>query len=94
MVRPHPSGADGYINPASFREVSAADHSRRVTDVMAASQRPADFATLFQPSGLPAWETIPSWYVAAQDHTIPPATQRFMAQRAEATVVEVRAHTS
>jgi pimeloyl-ACP methyl ester carboxylesterase len=92
VIRPHPDGADGYINPASFREIFAADLSRRVTDVMAASQRPADLATLFQPSGLPAWEEIPSWYVvAAQDHTIPPATQRFMAQRADATTVEVRA---
>jgi len=92
VVRPHPTGADGYINPATFREIFAADLPRRITDVMAASQRPADVATLFQPSGPPAWETIPSWYVVAtQDHTIPPATQRIMAQRADATTVEIRA---
>jgi pimeloyl-ACP methyl ester carboxylesterase len=91
VVRPHPGGADGYINPAVFRDIFAADLPRHVTDVMAASQRPADVGTLFQPSGPPAWETIPSWYVvASQDHTIPPATQRFMAQRAEATTVEIR----
>ena len=37
-----------------------------------------------------AWATIPAWYlVATQDHAIPPATQRFMAQRAGAHVVEV-----
>jgi pimeloyl-ACP methyl ester carboxylesterase len=92
VVRPHPTGADGYVNPASFRDIFAADLPRRVTEVMAASQRPADVATLFQPSGPPAWETIPSWYlVAAEDHTIPPATQRFMAHRADAAIVEVRA---
>ena len=91
VVRPHPGGADGYINPAVFREIFAADLPRHVTNVMAASQRPADVGTLFQPSGPPAWETIPSWYVvASKDHTIPPATQRFMAERAGATTVEIR----
>ena len=35
--------------------------------------------------------TIPSWYLVAQDdHAIPPATERFMAQRAGSTVREVR----
>jgi pimeloyl-ACP methyl ester carboxylesterase len=49
---------------------------------MAASQRPAELATLGQPSGVPAWKTIPSWYlVANQDHAIPPAAERFMAHR-------------
>jgi pimeloyl-ACP methyl ester carboxylesterase len=91
IVRPTPTGADGYINPATFRDIFAADLPRDVTVAMAASQRPADLATLGQPSGEPAWQTIPSWYVvASEDHTIPPATQRFMAQRAGATTVEVR----
>src|SRR6266478_3675642 len=41
-------------------------------------------------SGEPAWKTIPSWYmVATQDHALPPATERFMAQRAHASIVEV-----
>jgi pimeloyl-ACP methyl ester carboxylesterase len=91
VVRPHATGADGYINPAVFREIFAADLPRHVTAVMAASQRPADVGTLFQPSGPAAWETVPSWYVvASEDHTIPPATQRFMAERAGATTVEIR----
>ena len=91
VVRPHATGADGYINPAVFREIFAADLPRHVTDVMAASQRPADVGTLFQPSGPAAWEGIPSWYVvASEDRTIPPATQRFMAERAGATTIEIR----
>ena len=91
VVRPHATGADGYINPATFREIFAADLPRHVTDVMAASQRPADVGTLFQPSGPAAWEDIPSWYVvASEDRTIPPATQRFMAERAGATTIEIR----
>ena len=91
VVRPNGSGADGYINPAVFRDVFAADVPRDVAEVMAASQRPADLATLFEPSGTPAWATIPSWYVvASDDRTIPPATQRFMAERAGATTIEIR----
>ena len=91
IVRPHPTGADGYINPATFREIFAADLPRHETDVMAASQRPADVGTLRQASGPAAWESIPSWYVvASEDRTIPPATQRFMAERAAATTIEIR----
>ena len=91
VVRPHSAGADGYINPTAFHDVFAADLPRDVTDVMAASQRPADLGTLFEPSGPAAWETIPSWYVvASEDRTIPPATQRFMAGRAGATTTEIR----
>jgi pimeloyl-ACP methyl ester carboxylesterase len=91
VVRPHPGGLEGSINPAVFREVFAADVSRRTAAVMAAGQRPADLATLGEPSGELAWKTVPSWFlVAAEDGTIPPATQRFMAERAGSEVVEVR----
>ncbi|MCW6004659.1 alpha/beta fold hydrolase, partial [Micromonospora sp. CPCC 205371] len=91
-IRPHPSGADGYIKLPLFREVFAADLPAATATVMAVSQRPADVATLRQPSGEPAWKTIPSWtLVAKDDQVIPAATQRFMAQRAGARVVEVRA---
>jgi pimeloyl-ACP methyl ester carboxylesterase len=38
----------------------------------------------------PAWKTKPSWYlVATEDKMIPPPAQRFMSERAGATVVEV-----
>jgi pimeloyl-ACP methyl ester carboxylesterase len=91
VFRPHPGGVDGYVSPAHFRDVFAADLDRRTAAVMAASQRPGDATTLQEPSGPPAWATIPSWYlVATEDHLIPPATQRFMAERAEATTIEVR----
>jgi pimeloyl-ACP methyl ester carboxylesterase len=37
----------------------------------------------------PAWKTKPSWYlVATDDKMIPPRAQRFMSERAGATVVE------
>lgn len=90
VFRPHPGGVDGYINPAVFRDVFAADVPRGLAAAMAASQRPADLATLDSRSGEPAWNTIPSWYlVASQDKVLPPATQRFMAERAGATTVEI-----
>jgi pimeloyl-ACP methyl ester carboxylesterase len=92
LFRPHPSGLDVYIAPEAFHEVFAADLEARTTAVMAAGQRPIDASALGEPSGEPAWKTIPSWYmVATEDHAIPPATQRFMAQRAGATTVEVSA---
>ncbi|WP_406081480.1 alpha/beta fold hydrolase [Micromonospora sp. NBC_00858] len=40
----------------------------------------------------PAWKPIPSWYlVGAKDEIITPAAQRFMASRAHARTVQVRA---
>ena len=44
------------------------------------------------PSGPPAWKTLPCWYLlGTEDKAIPPALQRFMAERANATIVEVSA---
>ena len=91
VIRPYPGGQDGYIDPDVFREVFAADVQRDVAATMAASQRPSDLSILGELSGEPAWATVPSWYlVATQDNVIPAATQRFMAERAGATTVEVR----
>jgi pimeloyl-ACP methyl ester carboxylesterase len=95
VFRPYPlgngqTGTDGYINPTVFHEVFCADLPTGVANTMAASQRPAELATLGQPSGVPAWRTIPTWYlVASQDHAIPPASERFMAHRMHAHTVEI-----
>jgi pimeloyl-ACP methyl ester carboxylesterase len=90
VLRPYPVGVDAYISPRVFHDVFAADLPAETAAVMAASQRPANLVILAEPSGLPAWRTIPSWYmVASNDKTIPPATERFMAERAGATTVEV-----
>ena len=62
------------------------------TDQMQATQRPFSNEAFTALSGEPAWKKIPSWHmVARQDHAIPPATERFMAQRAHASIVEVDA---
>jgi len=90
VFRPFPGGVDGYINPAVFREVFAADVPAGTTAVMGASQRPAALSTLSEPSGAPAWKTIPSWYlVANQDHAIHPDLERFMAARMHAHTVQI-----
>ena len=61
-------------------------------EVMAATQRPWSGAGYATPSGPPGWRSIPSWYlVGTEDRAIPPAGQRFMAERANATIEEVPA---
>ncbi len=91
-VRPYPGGLDSYITPSVFHRIFAHDVPKSTAAVMAATQRPFDLAILEELSGPPAWRTIPSWYlIATEDRAIPPATQRFMADRAGATTAEVRA---
>jgi pimeloyl-ACP methyl ester carboxylesterase len=64
----------------------------QTANLLYAGQRPFAFSAGNQPSGVPAWRTIPSWYVVGtQDKVIPPAQQRFMAGRANARVTDVRA---
>lgn len=90
--RPHSTGVDGYIKKEVFHDVFAGDVPRTTTDLMWAGQRPADISTLQEPSGTPAWKTIPSWYlIARDDNVLPAAAQRFMAQRAGAHTIEIRA---
>jgi pimeloyl-ACP methyl ester carboxylesterase len=85
-------GADLYLDPEAFREAFAADVDRATADVMAAAQRPWTAAGFAAPSGRPAWKTLPSWYLlGTEDKAIPPALQRFMAERANATIEEVSA---
>ncbi len=98
-VRPVPftspdgsEGADLYLDPELFREAFAADVDAETAQVMAAAQRPFAAAAFGGPSGPPAWKTLPCWYLlGTEDKAIPPALQRFMAERADATIVEVPA---
>jgi pimeloyl-ACP methyl ester carboxylesterase len=90
--RPHGTGADAYIKKGLFRDAFAADLPKSTAALMWASQRPLHVGAFEEPSGAPAWKTIPSWYFAARnDQVIPVAAQRFMAQRARARVVEANA---
>ncbi|NYV76761.1 alpha/beta fold hydrolase, partial [Streptomyces sp. UH6] len=93
MTRPLPGGtdADGYIDPSRFHDVFAQDLPPATTAVMAVSQRPGSLGGLSGPSGVPAWRSLPSWYVVAgADRVLPPAVQRFMAGRAGSRTVEAK----
>jgi pimeloyl-ACP methyl ester carboxylesterase len=98
-IRPVPfknsDGSDGvdlYLDRDAFHEAIAADVDAETAVVMAATQRPWSGAALATPSGPPAWKSIPSWYLlGTEDRAVPPAAQRFMAERANVTIEEVAA---
>jgi len=57
-----------------------------------AAQRPAAVAQFSEPSGSPAWKTIPSWsLIGTSDHVIPPALQEQMSNRAAAHITRIKA---
>ena len=92
----NPDGSEGtdlYLAPEAFHEAFAADLDAQRAAVMAAAQRPYALAAFAAtPSAPPAWNTVPCWYLlGTEDKAIPPALQRFMAERANATIVEVPA---
>ncbi|MEN0071965.1 MAG: alpha/beta hydrolase [Propionicimonas sp.] len=95
VIRPFPGAAEGdadaYIDPAYFPDLFAQDVPKPLAKTMAVSQRPGAFASLVTPSGVPAWKSIPSWYlVASRDRIIPPEAERAMAARAKARTVEIK----
>lgn len=92
VFRPHSEGVDVSVDPARFREVFAADLPARETAVLAATQRPIAGSTWDEPSGAPAWETIPSWYaVYTRDKALSTVSQEFFADRADAHTVRITA---
>jgi pimeloyl-ACP methyl ester carboxylesterase len=83
---------DGYLflDKAKFHDSFAADVEPELAAFMADSQVPWGVEALGGAISEPAWKSKPSWYlVATDDRMIPPPAQRFMSQRAGATVVEV-----
>ncbi|MEV6992668.1 alpha/beta hydrolase [Streptomyces sp. NPDC093228] len=86
------TGTDLYIEPAKFHDQFAADVPEPVTALMAATQRPVAASALEEKASAAAWKTIPSFsLIATEDYNIPPAAQQFMAERAHARTVEVKA---
>jgi pimeloyl-ACP methyl ester carboxylesterase len=60
--------------------------------VLSAVQRPAAAAQLGDPSGPPAWASIPSWsLIGTEDHVIPPPLQEQMSTHAGAHISHVKA---
>jgi pimeloyl-ACP methyl ester carboxylesterase len=78
------------INPAQLQDAFAADLPTEQTAIMAATQRPAAELAFSEPSGAPAWKTLPSWAVVATgDKAAGSDVIRSMAKRAGATITEV-----
>jgi pimeloyl-ACP methyl ester carboxylesterase len=95
---PFDGGVDLYLrweaNPPypGFTDCFANGVGPRKARVLAAVQRPAAAAQFVEPSGPPAWKTIPSWsLIGTLDRVIPPALQEEMSSRAGARISRVRA---
>jgi pimeloyl-ACP methyl ester carboxylesterase len=95
---PYDGGVDLYLrwgpNPPypGFRKCFANGVEPEHAAVLAAAQRPAALAQFTEPSGPPAWKTIPSWsLIGTLDHVIPRALQEEMSSRAGAHISRVRA---
>jgi len=85
-------GIDTYVKQSLFPSCFANDLPPSQGAVLASTQRAFALSALPEKSGVPAWKTIPSWYlVGTIDLAIPSWAQLFMAQRAGSTIVQVRA---
>jgi len=71
----------------------AADVDRVKAKVMFAVQQPLHWSAVEEVMGVPAWKSLPSWFLIADgDQVIPPDAQRQFAARMGATTVEVRSN--
>jgi pimeloyl-ACP methyl ester carboxylesterase len=75
-----------------FVQHFAADVDPVRATAMHAVQQPIAGSTFSEAMGVPAWKSLPSWYlIATQDQAIPPDAQRMFAARMGATTTEVPA---
>lgn len=87
---PPTATTDLVVLPSVFPKTFANDLPLWQAKVLAVSQRPVTFGALNEPSPVPAWKTIPSWYeVGTLDKVIPASQQIMMAQRAGSHIVRV-----
>jgi pimeloyl-ACP methyl ester carboxylesterase len=80
----------GWLPEDDFVKHFAADVDPVKAKVMHAVQQPLAGSTFNDVMGVPAWKSLPCWYlVATQDQAIPPDAERMFAGRMGATTVEV-----
>ena len=80
----------GWLPEDDFVNHFAADVDPARAKVMFAVQQPLSMSTFADVMGVPAWKSLPSWFmVAANDEAIPPDAERSFAKRMGATTVEV-----
>jgi pimeloyl-ACP methyl ester carboxylesterase len=78
------------IDPDKFHDAFAADVSPWQARIMAATQRPFSVLGFTEPTGTPAWKSLPSWAVVPTgDKAAGSDVLRRMAERAGATTTEV-----
>jgi len=81
-----------FLDRDKFHASFAGDVPAEEAAFMADSQVPWGVDALSGTITEPAWRTKPSWYLlTTEDRMIPPPAQRFMSERAGATVTEVDA---
>lgn len=82
-----------WIDPAAFPANFVQDVPEAEGKALAATEKPIAPACFGTPSGVPTWKSVPSWYlVSANDRTLHPDGERFMAQRIGATIREIPAN--
>ena len=78
------------IDPAKARDAFAADLSDKQAAIIGTIQRPVSELAFSEPSGVPAWRTLPSWaVVATSDRAAGTDVVRAHAERAGAAITEV-----
>jgi len=80
----------GWLSEDDFVGHFAGDVDPVQAKVMYAVQQPIAMSIFEEPMGVPAWKTLPSWYlVATADEALPPDAERLFATRMGATTVEI-----
>lgn len=96
-MAPYPGAPEGdldlYIQRGPFEPAFATGLSEELQAEFYAKQRPITFSAVGAPAAAePAWEKLPSWYVAGTiDGSIPLDLQLRMAERAGSAVTQVEA---
>ena len=84
------TAAEFTIDPEKFHAAFAADLPADRARVMALTQRPVAVLAFSEPSGPPAWRTLPSWAVVATgDRAAGSGVVLSMAERAGAQITQV-----
>jgi pimeloyl-ACP methyl ester carboxylesterase len=80
----------GWLSEDDFVNRFAADVDPIWARVMYAAQQALALSAFEDVMGGPAWKSLPSWYLVAQnDEAIPPDAERQFAQRMGATTIEI-----
>jgi pimeloyl-ACP methyl ester carboxylesterase len=91
FIRAEPAGML-VIDPAHMAAVFAGDLPDAESDALVANQRSVSPLIFSDKMGPPAWKQHKSWYaVSEDDRMINPGAERFMAARARATTIALKA---